>query len=332
MKMCLMKVIIIAILCIVLPMAGHAQVADKVYGLNSVLDKLFDEMLPLCSRLIDVGRAIAGLAALTYIATRVWKHIAQAEPINFYPLMRPFAIGLAILLFPALVGLINGALKPTVLATEAMSKDSRKAILWHIEQQEKSVTEPAPSGGFQGGDDGLEKYEKPGDDDGGMFSDLKNAFSNFSLKNAFKVLVMELLQTLYASAALCINTVRTFYLIVLVLLGPLTLGLSVFEGFEHTLPNWFARYINVYMWLPVANIFGAITSKILENMLTLDQDFAGSIAYMIFLIISIVGYTTVPTVAGYIIQAGGRDALMGKMNDMGQAVGTAAAGAVKSMS
>jgi len=307
--------------CVTLPLISHAQINESIYSLNGVLDRLFEEMLPLCSRMIDVGRAIAGLGAMTYIATRVWKHIAQAEPINFYPLLRPFAIGLAVLMFPALIALMNGVLKPVVKATEAMAGDSKKAALWHIEQEEKSIMEP-PQAAPSGNNDDLEKYEQDSES-GGIFSGLKNAFNAFNLEHVIYHSLSKIFGVINAAAGLCVNTIRTFYLIVLVILGPLVLGLSVFEGFQHTLSSWFARYINVYLWLPVANIFGAISSKILENMLTLNPDFAGSIAYSIFLIISIVGYFTVPTVAGFIIQAGGRDSLLNKINQYTAAAGAA---------
>ncbi|WP_317169303.1 hypothetical protein [Mucilaginibacter humi] len=46
--------------------------------------------------------------------------------------------------------------------------------------------------------------------------------------------------------------------------------LAVFDGFQHTLTVWLAKYINVFLWLPVANIFGAIIGKVQENMLKLD--------------------------------------------------------------
>ena len=52
------------------------------------------------------------------------------------------------------------------------------------------------------------------------------------------------------------HTIRTFQLIVLAILGPLVFGLSVFDGFQHSLRHWIARYINTFLWLPVANIFG----------------------------------------------------------------------------
>ena len=80
----------------------------------------------------------------------------------------------------------------------------------------------------------------------------------------------EVLKVLFEAAALCINTIRTFYLIVLAILGPLVFGLAVFDGFQHTLTVWLARYLNIFLWLPVANIFGGIMGKIQENMLKED--------------------------------------------------------------
>ena len=331
MKSCSKKILILAVTALMVPILSQAQSpGDGIYNLNKVLDRLYEEMIPLCSRMIDVGRAIAGFAALWYIALRVWKHIARAEAVDMFPLLRPFAIGLAIVLFPGLVALMNGVLKPTVVATAAMAGDSKRAIIWHIEQEEKAIKETPPGGGVDQSDNGeLDKYETPTEDDKpGFFSRLRSAFSFFSLKNLFKMFITELVKVLYTTAALCINTIRTFYLIVLVILGPLVLGLSVFDGFSHILASWFARYIHVYLWLPVANIFGAISSKILENMFTLDQGFASTIAYCIFMLISFVGYLTVPNVAGYIIQPGGRDTLLHKVSDSTRQAAKTAASAL----
>lgn len=325
--MCVRKILMIAAVGTLLPAISHAQsVSDSIYSLNSVLDKLFNEMLPKCERMIDVGRVIAGFAALTYISTRVWKHLAKAEAIDFFPLLRPFAIGLTIILFPSMIALMNSVLKPVVAGTAALSKDSSKAILYNIIEQEKSATGEAPVGLGSGDNQQYDKYKQTDEAGGsqGLMSMLSDAFSLLSIKSIFKVVISELVQIMYVSAGLCINVVRTFYLIVLAIIGPLVLGLSVFDGFGHTLSSWFARYINVYMWLPVANIFGGITSAILENMMTLDQNFSSSIAYIIFMVISIVGYTTVPNVAGYIIQAGGKDTLLHKINTYSKEAGVAA--------
>ena len=314
-----------------MPLLVHAQSGNTVGmgpngGLNGVLDRLFEEMIPLAGRLIGVAQAIAGFAALWYIAVRVWRHIARAEPIDFYPLLRPFALGLMILFFLPLVNLMNGILQPTVVATRALAGDSQRAIFLHIEEEEAALKEPPPVNAYPVGD-GTSEYEQPdGTSDGNGFSTgLQSAFSFLNIKSVFKTIMTGLVNLLYEAVALCINTIRTFYLIILVILGPIVLGLSVFDGFQQTLPNWFARYINIYMWLPVANIFGGITSKILENMMTLDQDFFSSTAYIIFMIISIVGYTTVPNIASHIVHVGGRDTLLHKVNALTRGAGKAAA-------
>lgn len=136
----------------------------------------------------------------------------------------------------------------------------------------------------------------------------------------------EVLQVLFQAAALCINTLRTFQLIILAILGPLVFGIAVFDGFQHTLTVWMARYINVFLWLPVANIFGAVIGKIQEKMLQLDiqqvQDYGDTffsstdVAYLIFMIIGIVGYFTVPSVANYIVHAGGGNTLLYKVSTL----------------
>src|SRR5215510_12127139 len=118
------RVLCVAIVVLLLPHLAKAQVATRIRSLNEVLDTLYSDMMPLCSRLIGVGRGIAGFAATWYIAARVWGHIARAEPVDFYPLFRPFVLGFAVLIFPSVLSMINGVMKPTVTATAQMVTDS----------------------------------------------------------------------------------------------------------------------------------------------------------------------------------------------------------------
>jgi len=139
MKLCV-RITLIVILGLCLPEFSHAQVlTNDIGGLQKVLDQLYNEMLPLCSKLIGVGRGIAGFAATWYIASRVWGHIARAEPIDFYPLFRPFVIGFAILIFPSVIAMINGVMQPTVTATAAMVDNSDKAIAQLLKQKEDAI-------------------------------------------------------------------------------------------------------------------------------------------------------------------------------------------------
>jgi conjugative transposon TraJ protein len=333
--------LLVVILCL-LPGMGFAQSdwADTFNGMQPVLNGVYQDMLPLCSELTGVARGLAGFGALWYIASRVWRHIAAAEPVDFYPLLRPFALGLAIIAFPAVIAVMNGVLQPVVSATSAMVKNSDQAIVGLLKAKEAAVKRSkqwqmyvGESG--HGDSDKWYQYTHPKDPDRekegiweGIGNDMKFWMDKnyYNFRNSIKQWMSEVLQVLFAAAALCINTIRTFYLIVLAILGPLVFGFAVFDGFQHTLTVWLARYVNVFMWLPVANIFGRILGEIQQKMLLIDISQIGKegdtffsptdMAYLVFLVIGIVGYTTVPNVANYIVNAGGGNAMLQKVNTL----------------
>lgn len=82
-------------------------------------------------------------------------------------------------------------------------------------------------------------------------------------------------------------------------MGPISFALAVYDGFQSTLTTWLSRYICIYLWLPVGDLFGAILSRI--QILMLQQDIkqmqdptfipdASNSVYCIFMIIGIIGY------------------------------------------
>lgn len=131
----------------------------------------------------------------------------------------------------------------------------------------------------------------------------------------------ELLEVLFQAAALVIDSIRTFFLIVLSILYPLSFAISVWDGFQHTLTQWLSRYISVYLWLPVADLFSAMLAKIQALIIERDIELlndpsyipdTNNTVYSIYMIIGIVGYLTIPTVAGWIIQVGGGNNMLKK--------------------
>ncbi len=349
------RLILFVIFTITYPFSAEAQsLANDMNGLHGVLDQLYDEMMPLCSNLLGVGQGIAGFATIWYIGSRVWRHIANAEPVDFYPLFRPFVIGFCIMIFPSVLALINGVMKPTVTATASMMEGSNKAIEVLLQKKEEAIKSTdawqmyvGESG--SGDQDRWYKYTHDAADSSneGMFDGIGNdikfamAKASFNFRNSVKEWLSEVLRVLFEAASLCIDTLRTFQLVVLSVLGPLVFGIAVFDGFQHTLTVWLARYINIYLWLPVANIFGSIIGKIQEKMLQLDISQVNDqgdtffsrtdMAYLVFMIIGIVGYFTVPSVANYIVHAGGSGALGQKVTNIfssttSSAVNTASAG------
>ena len=80
-------------------------------NLHQILQNLYTDMMPLCSQMTGVAKGLAGLGALFYVAYRVWQSLARAEPVDVFPLLRPFALGLCIMFFPTLVlGTLNSVM------------------------------------------------------------------------------------------------------------------------------------------------------------------------------------------------------------------------------
>ena len=310
-------------------------------NLHQVLRVLYDEMMPLCSNMTGVAKGIAGLGALFYVAAKVWQSLARAEPIDVYPLLRPFVLGLCIMFFPTFVlGTINTVLSPVVkgcnqlmetqtfdmneyraqkdkLETEAMKRNPETAYLVDKETFDNRLDE---LGAF----DAIEAC--------GMYVDR----AMYNMKRAVQNFFRELLELLFNAAALVIDTLRTFFLIVLSILGPVSFAISCWDGFQASLSQWFVRYISIYLWLPVSDLFSSVLARIQVLMLQRDiellsdPDFipdSSNAVYITFLIIGIIGYFTIPTVSNWIMQAGGGAGNYGKnVNQAASKTGSVVAG------
>ena len=128
--------------------------------------------------------------------------------------------------------------------------------------------------------------------------------TEYNMKRSIRLWFQELLELLFQSAALVIDT------------------------------QWITRYISIYMWLPVSDLFSSVLARIQVLMLTRDIEAmsdptfipdSSNTVYIIFLIIGIFGYFTIPTVANWIIMAGGVSHANRAMNQTATKVGNVAA-------
>lgn len=310
-------------------------------NLHEVLRTLYQEMMPLCSNMTGVAKGIAGLGALFYVAAKVWQALARAEPIDVYPLLRPFTIGLCILFFPTFVlGTINTVLSPVVKGCHGMLETQTFDMNQYREQKDKLEAEALkrnPETAYMASNEEFDKKQEelgwsPGDliTMTGMYMDR----AAYNMKRSIRLWFQELLELLFQAAGLVIDTIRTFFLIVLSILGPIAFAISVYDGFQSTLTQWITRYISIYMWLPVSDLFSSVLARIQVLMLTKDIEAmsdptfipdSSNTVYMIFLIIGIFGYFTIPTVANWIIMAGGVSHANRAMNQTASKVGNVAA-------
>lgn len=292
-----------------------------VTNLHGILRDLYTEMMPLCSDMAGVAKGLAGLGALFYVSMRVWSSLARAEQIDVYPLLRPFALGICILFFPTIVlGGINGLLSPISEGCHSIMESQTFDLQKYKEERDKLEYEALmrnPETAYLASD---EEFDRQLDELGWSPSDLATMAGMYydrtmhNTKRAIADWFRSLLEMLFEAAGLIIDTIRTFFLVVLSILGPVVFAFATWDGLQSSLAVWISRYISVYLWLPVSDIFSAMLTKIQVLMMQSDiqalQDPTfvpdmNNTVYIVFLLIGIIGFFTVPTVAGWIVEAGG---------------------------
>ena len=309
-----------------------------VTNLHEILKELYTEMMPLCEDMADMAKGLAGLGALFYIAMRVWSSLARAEPIDVYPLLRPFALGICILFFPTIVlGCINGLLSPIAEGCHSIVECQSFDLQKYKQERDRLEYEALmrnPETAYLASD---EEFDRQLDELGWSPADLATKAGMYynrtmhSMKRSVADGFRSLLEMLFEAAGLIIDTIRTFFLVVLSILGPVVFAFASWEGLQSSLAVWISRYISVYLWLPVSDIFSAMLTKIQILMMQSDikalqdPEFVpdmNNTVYIVFLLIGIIGFFTVPTVAGWIVDSGGGVGNYGRnINSSSQAAG-----------
>ena len=290
-------------------------------NLHQVLRTLYDDMMPLSADMAMVAKGIAGLGALFYVAMRVWQSLSRAEPIDVFPLLRPFAIGICIMFFPTIVlGSINTILSPVVQGTHGILEN--QVIDLGVLQEQREILEKEamlrnPETSYLVDN---EEFDEKLEELGWSLTDMAAMTGMYMERLSYKFekkmreWFKEILEILFQAAALVIDTIRTFFLIVLSILGPIAFAISVWDGLQSTMTEWFKRYITIYLWLPVTDLFSAMLARIQTLMVEKDIELlsdptylpdSSDLMYIIFMIIGIIGYMTIPTVTGWVIHAAG---------------------------
>lgn len=311
-------------------------------NLHQVLRFLYDDMMNISADMVGVAKGIAGFGALFYIAYRVWQSLSRAEPIDVFPLLRPFALGLCIMFFPTIVlDTINNVMSPVVKGTNQILQSQTLNMNEYQANKDRIETETIrrnPEYAYLVDNEAFDqKLNELGVLGGYEINQMYEDRAFFSLKRLIQKIFREILELIFEAVSLVIDTLRTFFLIVLSILGPLAFAFSVWDGLHASLTSWLTRYLSVYLWLPVSDLFSSILARIQVLMISRDieqlsdpsfiPDGSNGI-YIVFLLIGIIGYFTIPTVSNWIVQAGGGASNYGKnINQTATKAGNVVAGA-----
>ena len=293
---------------------------QKFASMEEAVTTAFTEVLAGMGNLGDVASAIAAIGATLFIGMRVLGHFARAESIDVFPLLRPFAIGFLVLNFTIVTDFINALIKPVETVTQNMV-DVQTARIQQLEQiRQQKIQER------------LAKLDKDMDQElstwsVGQYTMLLAEKVGLYMNEAFEVFLKNLFYAFFLAARLVILTARSFFLIVLTIVGPLAFALAIFTGFQDSHLMWIARYVQITLWFPLANILGSIVGYLQGRVITLqvlemtnnvpDEAASGDLIYIVFMIIATLSYFTIPTISGYIISSSGVGNAMHRMTSLG---------------
>ncbi len=292
---------------------------QKFESMETAVRIAYTEVLTGLGSLGDVASAIAAIGATLYIGMRVLGHFARAESIDVFPLLRPFAIGFLALNFSVVTDFLDTLMKPVETSTQNMV-DNQVGRIQQIEQMRQQKIREKMSKLDQQMDNELNNWSV------GQYLALVIEKQRIYIEEGFNTFLKNLFYAFFLAARLVILTTRAFFLIVLTMVGPLAFAIAIFSGFQDSHLMWIARYVQISLWFPMANILGTIVTYLQGKVITLqylelvnnvpEEAQSGDLIYLVFMIIATLCYFTIPTIASYVISSSGVAGALQRMTSM----------------
>ncbi|SFE30699.1 hypothetical protein [Spirosoma endophyticum] len=291
-----------------------------ISSIEEAADALFDTMLPEFSSFIAIGQAIGLIGSLFYVFYRVWAHMARNEAIDVYPLLRPVVISMLLLAYPGLYSGVVYMGRTLSDATQEMGAFRRDEVEQQVLTNAKTRIDnlgnnnaPPP---VAAAEDNRSWFQLVTDSVMGMGNSITSAYAdavNFVIDTTVNYVLMALFRLIYFIVIIGIKIISTYFLIILGMFGPLTIGLGCFDWFYSSIAAWVGRVLHTLLWVPIANIYGFILDSFHLSSLHVEfQQLQGnpgmpssSIANLLFYAIGIFGYLLVPKLATWILDSTG---------------------------
>jgi conjugative transposon TraJ protein len=273
--------------------------------------------------LVDMARAIGGIAAFFYISKRIYEQLIADNPVSILPLLRPFALVLVITFWGPFVNLLLAPTKGLTKLSEAVYADKKHIVKQKLEDKQQAILATDLPLFYEN----EEKEAALWDKGINLLLTTYNIISGRAIQNQINFYLMDatrqMLESFFEVLVYLIAFLRTVFCVLLVIFGPLVFALSIFDGFQDNYLQWIARFVNVNLYLPIALLILALVQEIL--IYVLDMEIAQINAMLIYqpqmffvsnLIVpvcGIIGMALVPKIASWIVSASGTNSGGGRL-------------------
>lgn len=265
--------------------------------------------------LVDMARAIGGIAAFFYISKRIYEQLIADNPVSILPLLRPFALVLVITFWGPFVNLVLAPTKGLTKLSEAVYADKKHIVKQKLEDKQQAILATDLPLFYEN----EEKEAALWDKGINLLLTSYNIITGRAIQNQINFYIMDALRQVFESLfevlVYLIAFLRTVFCVLLVIFGPLVFALSIFDGFQDNYLQWIARFVNVNLYLPIALLILSIVQEILIYVLDLEiaqinamliyQPKMFFVSNLIVPVCGIVGMAMVPKIASWIVSASG---------------------------
>lgn len=273
--------------------------------------------------LVDMARAIGGIAAFFYISKRIYEQLIADNPVSILPLLRPFALVLVITFWGPFVNLLLAPTKGLTKLSEVVYADKKHIVKQKLEDKQQAILATDLPLFYEN----EEKEAALWDKGVNLLLTSYNIITGRAIHNQINFYLMDatrqLLESLFEVLVYLIAFLRTVFCVLLVIFGPLVFALSIFDGFQDNYLQWIARFVNVNLYLPIALLILSIVQEILIYVLELEiaqinamliyQPKMFFVSNLIVPVCGIVGMAMTPKIASWIVSASGTNSGGGRL-------------------
>lgn len=337
-----------------------------------VFTKLDTTMAAQSAGAVMLGQAIGGFGALCYMGYLGWQMQEGARPWEVTPMIRPTIIAFILIYWNAFTTMIQYPLQslaePGIALFEDIEKDANDLRVERFKKQSQILDILVKSQAEEEAkQETLEKLEGKADDSwfdidaDKLLAPVKEWYMKmeFKIQKTLSEIIEAVALTILRVCTYLIFFIQKIWIYILIVLGPLAVGMSLIPGFENSFQNWVTKFININLYTFISYTIINIGQQIIMTGYQMELDrYAlmindGGVADMntlrvyvqnsgmmytalfpaVAYIITGIGILMVPTIADSVVSAGGAGIMSkgkaagGAVMSAGKAVGKTAAAA-----